>query len=466
MLEVVAGIALVAVWLLLGSLFGLEFVDVVLLGVLLLAAFQALVRRRPLRSLLARDTTSFAHGWAGKLLVAAVLIVVPATMVLLSLTGVRYGRYADDSWKALLMLVVLAGSYLASRRLVLTVLVGAVTVAVVSAVLSPSLAGSRNGDRPVLAHLDQQAGMGMLAGYHDVAVAEVDLDAAQPVRLAGIGADDTTPMEVGSMTKAMTGLVIADAVRRGEIRMDSAVSTYLPQLKGSPAGTATMHELVTHTSGYAEFGTATLRRAAWAAPLGLGFLTDDSTQMTKEARNQTLSGRGHYAYSTLGAAIAGQAVAAAAHMRYADLMRTRLFEPLGMSHTAIEVDHALVAGGRSQTGLPVQPWVMDAYAPGGAAVSTTGDLAKLATALLDGTAPGMAALEPTTATDQSNTRVGDFWHTSTWQTGQTITHHAGQTGGYASYLGLDRPRHKAVIVLSDVANDAAELGTQLLAHRE
>jgi hypothetical protein len=95
----------------------------------------------------------------------------------------------------------------------------------------------------------------------------------------------------------------------------------------------------------------------------------------------------------------------------------------------------------------------------------TGDLAKLATALLNRTAPGMAALEPTTATDKSNTRIGDFWQISTWQTGQTITSHAGQTSGYASYLGLDRPRHKAVIVLSDVANDASDLGTPLLAHR-
>jgi CubicO group peptidase (beta-lactamase class C family) len=138
-----------------------------------------------------------------------------------------------------------------------------------------------------------------------------------------------------------------------------------------------------------------------------------------------------------------------------------------MSDTAIQVGHSLVPGGRSESGLPVQPWVMDAYAPGAAAVSTTRDLAKLATALLDGTAPGMSALEPTTATDQSNTRIGSFWWTSTWGgTGQTITHHAGQTGGYASYLGLDRPRHKAVVVLSDIANDGADLGSQLLANRK
>ena len=267
------------------------------------------------------------------------------------------------------------------------------------------------------------------------------------------------------MTKAMTGLVIADAVRRGEVRMDAPVATYLPQLEGSPAGTATLQELVTHTAGYVEFGAATVRRAAWMAPLGKNFFTADSAQMTEETRNQTLSGRGRYAYSTLGSAIAGQAVAAAAHLSYPDLMRIRLFEPLGMSDTAIQVGHALVAGGRSESGLPIQPWVMDAYAPGAAAVSTTRDLAKLATALLDGTAPGMAALEPTTGTDQSNSRIGTFWYTSTWVTGQTITHHAGQTSGYASYLGLDRRARKAVIVLSDIANDGADLGGQLLVDR-
>jgi CubicO group peptidase (beta-lactamase class C family) len=397
-------------------------------------------------------------------LVAVVLVGIPTVMVLLSFSG---GRYVDDSWQALLVVVVLAGTYLASRRLVLTILMAATTLALVSGVLAPRLATDRNGDVAVLAHLDHEAGMDMLAGAHDVAVAEVDVNAPQPVRLAGIGVDHTTPMEVGSITKAMTGLVIADAVHRGEIRMDVPVSTYLSQLTGTPAGTVTMHELVTHSSGYAEFGDATLLGAAWKAPLGQGFLTTDGAAMTEETRTQTLTGRGSYVYSTLGAATAGQAVAAAVGMSYPDLMRTRLFEPLAMSHTVIQTEDALVAGGQSPTGLSVQPWVMRAYAPGGAAVSTTGDLAKLATALLDETAPGISALEPMSDTDRTNSRIGDFWRISTWQTGQTITWHNGQTGGYASYLGLDRPRGKAVIVLSDVANDSTptNLGTALLADR-
>src|SRR4029078_3408742 len=86
-----------------------------------------------------------------------------------------------------------------------------------------------------------------------------------------------------------------------------------------------------------------------------------------------------------------------------------------MTDTTIQTGHARVAGGQTASGLSVQPWVMDAYAPGGAGVSTAQDLTRLATALLDGSAPGMEALTPTTASDQSNTRIGDFWRVSDWQ---------------------------------------------------
>ena len=136
-------------------------------------------------------------------------------------------------------------------------------------------------------------------------------------------------------------------------------------------------------------------------------------------------------------------------MSYSDLMRTRLFEPLRMSHTAIQDNDALVAGGKSQTGITVQPRTFDAYAPAGAAVFT---------------APGMAALRPTTSTLQAGTRMGDFWAVSTWQNGQIVTWHTGQTGGYTSYFGLDRAHHKAVVVLSNVAIEATTgLGIDLLA---
>ena len=121
-------------------------------------------------------------------------------------------------------------------------------------------------------------------------------------------------------------------------------------------------------------------------------------------------------------------------------MHTRLFTPLGMRHTTIEIDHALVEGGKSATGLPVQPWVMDAYAPGAAAVSTTGDLAKLRDR--DSSPDPLRHVRPRAnylLRTSRDSRIGNFWEASAWETGQTITSHAGQSGGYASYLGIRPP---------------------------
>jgi hypothetical protein len=135
-------------------------VSFLLLGVPLLVLFQ-LVRRQPLRTLWARDTDSFARGWAGKLLVAAVLIVILTLRLLQSL---RLDRYANDSWTALVMAAVLAGGYLVTRRLLLTVTIAALVVVATSWMLTPNLATARNGDPVVLAHLEEQNSMGMLNG--------------------------------------------------------------------------------------------------------------------------------------------------------------------------------------------------------------------------------------------------------------------------------------------------------------
>ncbi|MHA7224261.1 serine hydrolase domain-containing protein [Arthrobacter sp. RHLT1-20] len=388
------------------------------------------------------------------------MIAIPALMWLSSLRG---GSYIDNSWTAVMTAVVLPLVYAASRRLLITVLVAALIVGATGAALKPTLAAERNGDAMVLADLDAGHGLILGAGFGDLSVALVSLDVPKTVRFAGLGSDETTPMEVGSLTKAMTGLVIAESVTRGELRMESPVSSYLPQLAGSPAGTVTIRELVTHTSGYAEFGAAALRRGALAAPFGRTFLGTDLAGLMEEAREGTLVTRGRYLYSTLGAAIAGQAAAAAAGISYPDLMHTRLFAPLGMTDTAIQSRSPLAPGGRSKSGLPVEPWVLGAYAPGGGAVSTAKDLAKFAAALLEGTAPGATALEPTTPTSDPGMFVGGFWHTSVEPAGPAITWHGGLTGGYSSYLGLDRTGRKAVIILSEVGNEAVnDLGADLL----
>ena len=91
------------------------------------------------------------------------------------------------------------------------------------------------------------------AGYRSVAVATVDDGVT---RWAGLGnrgdgqaPTNTTTYELGSITKLFSGLMLADAVDRGEVRLTDALGSYLPSLVGHPAGEVTLEELATHRSG-------------------------------------------------------------------------------------------------------------------------------------------------------------------------------------------------------------------------
>ena len=104
---------------------------------------------------------------------------------------------------------------------------------------------------------------------------------------------------------------------------------------------------------------------------------------------------------------------------------------------------------------------MDGYAPAGSVVSTPADLTRLAQGMLSGQVPGLQALEP--LADSADGRIGMFWQRDTYPDRQgDFAWHNGGTGGYSSFLAIDRRRQHAVIVLSDVAVGATTLGRKLV----
>src|SRR6266516_1613548 len=58
----------------------------------------------------------------------------------------------------------------------------------------------------------------------EVSVAVVD---GSTVRYANFGADENAQFEIGSITKAFTGLLLADAIERGEVTADTKVGALL-----------------------------------------------------------------------------------------------------------------------------------------------------------------------------------------------------------------------------------------------
>ncbi len=81
------------------------------------------------------------------------------------------------------------------------------------------------------------------------AAALVDLAASPKIKFACIDADPETLFEVGSITKGLTGMLLADAIDRGEVSLDTTIGDLLPGDEGTEFGSISLKELCTHTSG-------------------------------------------------------------------------------------------------------------------------------------------------------------------------------------------------------------------------
>jgi CubicO group peptidase (beta-lactamase class C family) len=289
-----------------------------------------------------------------------------------------------------------------------------------------------------------------------VAAVAIDLDAPVPVRSAFIRADAGTLFETGSVTKALTGMVLADAIERGELSLDSTVAELLPALARTRVATVTVRELCTHTSGLPRLPVdlRTAARAILWAVTGLDpYRGTAPSRVIALAGRQRLRSRGRPVYSNLGAALLGQLLAGRAGYSYPDLLGARIFVPLGMSSAAVATRQHKAAPGWSAVGLPQQPWLLDGYAPDGGVTATIGDMARLATALLDRTAPGCGSLTPVPDVQamRPNRRSGMFWIIDYHPSGRTMIWHNGATGGYSAFLAIFPEARRAVAVLASVS---------------
>lgn len=362
----------------------------------------------------------------------------------------------------------------ASRRPRLQLLALLAAAMAVGALLSlllgpgtPSLGAATTGDTELAA--DVRAAMTTDRGYAALSVARVR---GGEVAYAGLGTaagqvpSAQTPFEMGSITKTITGLLLAHAVERGEMRLDAPLSDYLPELAGTPAGGATLAELATHTAGLPAFpsslrlGTA-LRNLANDNPYGV-----TTADLLEAVRSTPLEGRGSYEYSNLGMSLLGHAEARAAKAAdWPALATARVLRPLGMNHTSFASTAADVpvnaAPPRRDNGWPAAYWYGPALAPAGSSTWTTAeDLASYAQALLAGRATGMVALEP--RVPAGTKQLGLAWHISA-QGDRSITWHNGATGGYRTMLALDRSRQQAMVVLGDTTRWTDRIGMTLAA---
>lgn len=328
-----------------------------------------------------------------------------------------------------------------------------------SAVSPPVPTEARSGDEQLLRLIRPT-----FTDDHDrVAVAVIDADG---VRTAFLGADESTVFEVGSITKAFTGELLAEAIDRGEVAPDDTLGEHL-DLGEAPVASVTLRNLAAHLGGLPTFPTdpAWVERVSDDFQAGRDVIDETTEELLAQARALEVRPEQGFTYSNIGAALLGQALAAAAGTDYRTLLSDRILDPLGMKHTSLPLEDDEVperhAGGFLSDGTAAEASTLAAYAPAGGIHATLGDLAAFAEAVIDGPLTGTAAQTDLIDSGDGGA-IGYFWGISD-EGGSRIIGHNGMTAGFSSVLKIDTTSQLAVIVLSNQAESVDDVGALLLA---
>jgi CubicO group peptidase (beta-lactamase class C family) len=321
-------------------------------------------------------------------------------------------------------------------------------------------------DRLVLPLVENDAIVGCVVGIIDGDQREVH-GYGEIVRGGGQAPNGDTVYEIGSITKAYTGTLLADMVERGLVKLDDPISTLLPEGTTAPAFAAdqplTLLHLATHTSGLPRLPDNMPRKDP----------TNPYADYTPELMYSFLSAHklrrapGEYEYSNYGAGLLGALLARRANISYEQLVIDRIAAPLEMNDTRITLtpDEAGRLSPPYNRALDADKnWDLNAVVGAGGLRSTVNDQLKfLAAALADDDRPLVQALHfagEHRHGEPGEIGVGLGWHVA--RDGVTRWHN-GQTGGYSSFVGYFQPRRVAVAVLCNTATDlTTTLGEKIL----
>lgn len=278
-----------------------------------------------------------------------------------------------------------------------------------------------------------------------------------------------TIFEIGSITKTFTGIILAQMVEDGAVKLDDKAQQHLgmtllvPINKERPI---TLVDLATHSSGlprmpsnfapkdpenpYADYTVAQMGQ----------FLMRHKLQRKPGEKSE---------YSNLGMGLLGHILQLKSGYDYESLMEKVITGPLEMNHTRITLDEddlAQLAQGHDSDGQPAKNWDIPTLAGAGAIRSTSDDMLKYVAAnlgLKHTKLDKAIALSHQIHFQNPENDGGDVGLGWQLQRANKIVWHNGGTGGYSSFIGLQPDKKTGVVVLGSSSSDyVTQLGFRLL----
>ncbi len=210
-----------------------------------------------------------------------------------------------------------------------------------------------------------------------------------------------TKFNLGSINKMFTAVAIAQLAEAGKLTFDDPIGKHLPDYPNQEvAEQVTIHHLLTHTSGLADYFNDKFTEASRAR-----FRTiDDFFPLFVDEPLQFEPGS-QWAYSNSNFMVLGAIVAAVSGEDYFDYVRAHIYQPAGMINTdAYELDHETP---NLATGYMLLPGATERQnnlfehvikgGPAGGGYSTVEDLLNFAQALTGNELLSAAATELITA---------------------------------------------------------------------
>jgi len=175
-----------------------------------------------------------------------------------------------------------------------------------------------------------------------------------------------------------------------------------------------------------------------------------------------------YAYSNFGAAVLGQALAAAWGQSYAEALRQHVLDPLGLKQTTLGMTGTTVPGnmapGHDEQGTPAPNWTCDAIAPPAHCVPRRGRwpcfYRRVLVCARRRWRPRHRDRAAPTALVGLVGSIGLAWHLTA--DNPPIIWHNGGTGGYRSFIGFEPRGKRGVVVLVNSGQSPDGLAMKLL----